>query len=364
MKHIQLAIVGCGWAGDIHVEGLRPLADRLSVRACVDPNATRRREFAQRHGIPHEAGTLADVLAMKEIDAVVICTPPGLHHPMTIESLNANKHVICEKPLTSSMAFVDDMIAAESRSHARVMPVFQYRFGNGAEKVRRAIASGATGRHFVTTVEIARTRGAEYYREAWRGKFATELGGIWVTQAIHIHDLVYSLLGPVASVTSFKDTRVNPIEVEDCGVACFKLADGSLVSVGATLGSVGQQTRIRMCFENVTFERLANHDTERIADDPWIMLPRTGTAKLELNEAMADVSSGFNYFTRQYELFHEAIDSDMPFPVTLKDARASIELVTALYLSARNGSTIDLPIATDSQGYGGWASEIQPEPQA
>jgi predicted dehydrogenase len=364
MKPIQLAIVGCGWAGDIHMEGLAPLADRLSVRACVDPNATRRREFAQRHGIPHEAATLAEVLAMKDIDAVVICTPPGLHHPMTIEALNAHKHVICEKPLTSSMALVDDMIDAERRSNARVMPVFQYRFGNGAEKVRRAIASGATGRHFVTTVEIARTRGADYYREAWRGKFATELGGVWVTQAIHIHDLVYSLLGPVASVVSFKDTRVNPIEVEDCGVACLKLADGSLVSVGATLGSVGQQTRIRMCFENVTFERLANHDTERIADDPWIMLPRNAAAARALNQAMADVSSDFNYFTRQYELFHAAIESDAPFPVTLKDARASIELVTALYLSARHGATVDLPIPTRGDGYDGWAAEREPEPQS
>ncbi|MBN3763505.1 Gfo/Idh/MocA family oxidoreductase [Burkholderia sp. Ac-20365] len=357
MKRIQLAIIGCGWAGDIHVEGLRPLADRIVVRACVDPNAARRDEFARRHGIPVQAASLADVLAMKDIDAVVICTPPVLHHPMAVEALDAHKHVICEKPLTSSMALVDDMRAAEARSNARLMPIFQYRFGNGAEKVRRAIASGAAGRHFVTTVEIARTRGADYYREAWRGKFATELGGIWVTQAIHIHDLVYSLLGPAVAVTSFRDTRVNPIEVEDCGVACLKLADGSLVSVGATLGSVGQQTRIRMCFENVTFERLANHDLERIADDPWIVLPRSEQAKHALDAAMAQEPDGFSYFTRQYELFYEAITSGTPFPVSLDDARASIELVTALYLSAQSGETVSLPITRDQHGYHGWTTE-------
>jgi predicted dehydrogenase len=354
---IQLAIIGCGWAGDIHMEGLRPLADRFVVRACVDNSADRRRDFASRYGIPVQAETLADVLAMKDIDVVVICTPPGLHHPMAIEALNAGKHVICEKPLTSSMALVDDLRAVESRSIGRVMPIFQYRFGNGAERVRRAIASGATGKHFVTTVEIARTRGAEYYKQAWRGKFATELGGLWVTQAIHIHDLLYSLIGPAVAVTSFSDTRVNPIEVEDCGVACLKMGDGSLVSVGATLGSVKQQTRIRMCFEHVTFERLNDHDTQRIADDPWTVLPRSDAAKREIDAAMDIEPSPFSYFGRQYELFHDALTSGTPLPVTLDDARASIELVTALYLSARSGSTVNLPISKEQNGYRGWAPQ-------
>jgi predicted dehydrogenase len=354
---IQLAIVGCGWAGDIHMEGLRPLADRFVVSACVDNSAERRRDFASRYGIPVQAETLAEVLAMKDIDVVVICTPPGLHHPMAIEALNAGKHVICEKPLTSSMELVDDLRKAESRSIGRVMPIFQYRFGNGAERVRRAIASGSTGKHFVTTVEIARTRGAQYYKQAWRGKFATELGGLWVTQAIHIHDLLYSLIGPAVAVTSFSDTRVNPIEVEDCGVACLKMGDGSLVSVGATLGSVKQQTRIRMCFEHVTFERLVDHDTQRIADDPWIVLPRSDAVKHEIDAAMDIEPSPFSYFGRQYELFHDALTSGTPFPVTLDDARASIELVTALYLSARSGSTINLPISKERDGYRGWAPQ-------
>jgi len=337
------------------MEGLRPLADRFTVRACVDTSAERRAEFALRHDIPIQAETLAEVLAMSEIDVVVICTPPVLHHPMAIEALNAGKHVICEKPLTSSMELVDDIRAAESRSIGRVMPIFQYRFGNGAEKVRSAIASGAAGKHFATTVEIARTRGAKYYEQAWRGKFATELGGLWVTQAIHIHDLLYSLIGPAVAVASFNDTRVNPIEVEDCGVACLKMSDGSLVSVGATLGSVKQQTRIRMCFENVTFERLVNHETERIADDPWIVLPRSDEAKREIDAAMDVETSRFSYFSRQYELFHQALSSGTPFPVTLDDARASIELVTALYLSARNGSTVNLPISKKQDEYRGWA---------
>ena len=80
------------------------------------------------------------------------------------------------------------------------------------------------------------------------------------TQAIHIHDLVFWLLGPAAAVSAFKTTRVNPIEVEDCAVASLLMADGSLVSLSATLGSARQATRMRFCFENVTFEKLGLDD--------------------------------------------------------------------------------------------------------
>lgn len=316
MKQIHLAIVGCGWAGDIHMEGLQPLADRFIVHACVDGNGQRREAFAHRYAIPVQADSLSDILGMDEIDVVVICTPPATHFQLAVDALNAGKQVICEKPLTSSMALVDELRAVERRSAGRVMPIFQYRFGNGAEKVRRAIASGLTGKHFVTTVEIARTRGADYYKEAWRGKFATELGGIWLTQAIHIHDLLYSLLGAPAAVTSFKTTRVNPIEVEDCGVACLRLPDGSLVSIGATLGSVGQQTRIRMCFENVTFERCADHDKERISDDPWLVLPRNEQIGESLKAVADEVAVQHSFFTRQYELFYQSLVSGAPLPVT------------------------------------------------
>jgi predicted dehydrogenase len=81
-----------------------------------------------------------------------------------------------------------------------------------------------------------------------------ELGGVLVTQAIHAHDLLTWLAGPVAEVVCMKTTRVNPIEVEDCAVASLRFADGALASLFATLGAVRQSTRIRLHFENATFE--------------------------------------------------------------------------------------------------------------
>jgi predicted dehydrogenase len=354
MKKMQVAIVGCGWAGDIHAVDLKKLPDTFGILACCDPSVERVTEFGNRYGIPRRAGSLGEVLAMSDIDVVVICTPPVLHYPMVLEALAADKHVICEKPFTSSLEFVDAIDAAQARSKGRVMPIFQYRYGDGAARVRHVIQSGLAGKHYVSSIEVARTRGAEYYREAWRGRFATELGGVHLTQEIHINDLFYYLVGPASSVMSFKTTRVNPIEVEDCAVTSLRLEDGSLASVTSTLGSVGQLTRLRLFFEHVTFERNSDHDISKPAEEPWIVRPRTEEVGRELERKMAEIPPGHSGFARQYELFHEAIATGGVLPVTLADARASIELVTAMYYSDETGASVSLPIGPDHPRYRGW----------
>ncbi len=352
---LQVALVGCGWAGGWHAADLKLLPELFTLAVCCDTSAARAEEFGTKYGIPVRLADYAAVCARPEIDVVVICTPPAVHHAMVLQALAANKHVVCEKPFVRSLAEVDSVEAAEKRSKGRVMPVFQYRFGPGLAKVRHLIRSGIVGRHYVSSVETARWRGADYYREAWRGKFATELGGVLVTQAIHIHDILTWLVGSVATVAALKTTRVNPIEVEDCAVASLQFRDGSLASLTATLGSVRQVTRLRLCFEHVTFQKLCDHDGEsRPADDPWEILPRTPQIAALVNARLAEVAPGRSWFAGQYEQFHRALATGEPFAVTIADARASLELITALYESGENGTMVSLPIGPDHPRYHGW----------
>jgi predicted dehydrogenase len=262
---------------------------------------------------------------------------------------------VCEKPLTSSLELADAMITAAETAKGRVMPVFQYRFGDGIAKVRHVIKSGLAGRHFLASIDTAKRRGRGYYSVAWRGKFATELGGVLVTQAIHIHDLVFWLLGPAAAVAAFKTTRVNPIEVEDCVVASLKMEDGSLVSLSATLGSARQVARLRFCFENVTFEKIGfDDDSSKPGEDPWTVIPKTPEIGLAIEGKMKEVQPQKAWFARQYELFHEAIHTGGPLPVELADARAALELITACYHSNETGRVVELPIGPDHPKYRGW----------
>jgi predicted dehydrogenase len=263
--------------------------------------------------------------------------------------------VACEKPLTSSLALADRIAEAEARGPARLMPIFQYRFGPGFERVRAAARSGLLGRLYVASAETARRRGPDYYQVPWRGRFATELGGVFITQAIHIHDLLLQLTGPAAAVSAFSTTRVNPIEVEDCGVASLRLADGALASLTVTLGAMRQMTRIRLCWERATIECHAlDALAPRPAEAEWTVVPAGPEAGREIEAAMAAVEVGPPGFVGQYAAFHAALLSGGPLPVTLADARSSLELVTAIYHSSRTEALVSLPIGRDHPLYDGW----------
>jgi predicted dehydrogenase len=358
-KRLKIAIVGCGWVSDWHArDGLYRLPELFEIAACCDIDAGRREAFAKRYGIARQSGALSEILAIPDIDVVAICTPPGSHYEMVREALASGKHVVCEKPLTSSLALVDSIRELEKRSRGRVMPVFQCRFGHGIAKVRHVIQAGLAGRHYVSAIETAKTRGPDYYKVLWRGKFATELGGVLLTQAIHTHDLMSWLLGPVAKVAAFKTTRVNPIEVEDCAVASLQMADGSLVSLTATLGAARQVTRMRLCFENVTFEKQAyDEESAKPGNDPWLVIPKTPEIGRAINAAMAAVPEGKPGFAGQYAQFHAALATGAAFPVTLDDARASLELVTALFHASDNGHAVSLPIDPSHPRYRGWVPD-------
>ena len=364
-RRLNVAIIGCGWVSDWHArDGLALLPDLFRITACCDTDPQRLKAFAERYDIPHPSQSYADVLARPDVDVVAICTPPSLHYSMIAEALAAGKHVVCEKPFTSSLALVDSVRALEAKSRGRVMPVFQYRFGDGIAKVRHVIRSGLAGKHYVSSAETAKKRGPDYYSVPWRGKFATELGGVLLTQAIHTHDLLLWLIGPATAVAAFKTTRVNPIEVEDCAVASLLMADGSLASLTATLGSCRQVTRLRLCFENVTFERQAFDDEgAKPGDEPWIAIPKTPEIGRSIEAKMAEVPPAKAWFARQYELFHEAVASGQPFPVTLDDARASLELITALFHSNESGTAVRLPIRPAHPKYDGWVPAAAGEAQ-
>jgi predicted dehydrogenase len=302
--------------------------------------------------IPRGTRSFDEVLRMDDVDIVDICTPAMLHFEQILAALSAGKEVVCEKPLVSSLAEIDRVIAAEKEATGRVMPIFQYRFGNGVQKARRLIELGIAGRPYLATVETAWMRTATYYEAPWRGRWETEGGGVLLMHAIHAHDLTTWLMGPVASVFGYTATRVNPIEVEDCAVASLVMRSGALVSLAATLGSQREISRLRLCFEHVTLESaLAPYSP---GDDPWEMIPASPEAELRIAEALADYRPVPSRYEGQFAAYHAALMTGGPLPVTLADARSSLELATALYHSAATGTAVTLPIAADHPSYNGW----------
>jgi len=354
---LKVGLVGCG-IGRQHLDAYRSLPDLFEVVALCDVDAAKARGFASEHGIPHAVIDLTALCAMSDVDVVDLCTPPYLHVEQTLQVLAAGKHVICEKPLAASLKDADRVIAAEGRSGRRVMPIFQYRFGHGIQKLRLLVERGIAGRAYLTTVETAWRRRAAYYAVPWRSRWATELGGPVVNLAIHAHDLVYYILGPARRVSAHLTTLVNPIETEDCGAGWLEMADGSICTLALTTGSAHEISRHRFCFANLSAE--SNTAPYRSSHDPWTFTADTPEADASIREALAAFKPEPEGFAGQLARYHRALRWGGELPVTLADARASLELITAIYHSARRRAPVELPLPPDHPLYAGWQPAAPP----
>lgn len=345
----RVAVVGLG-IGQLHVWSLRRMKDRYTVAAVCDVDAAKAEAAAERTGA--DIVTFAELLARDDIAIVDLCTPPGMHLEQARAALDAGKDVVCEKPLVASLADLDELARVEAGSAGTVMPIFQYRFGNGLQKVKALVDARVAGTAYTATVEVAWRRRADYYAVPWRGRWATELGGVLLSQAIHALDMLTYIAGPPAGVFCRTTTRVNDIEVEDCAAASLAMADGSLATISATLGSPEEITRHRFHFERLCAE--SGTSAYESSADPWEITPDDPEAAAAIDAVLGDWSPRPEGWWGQFERYADARDAGLAPPVTLADARASLELITALYASASGGVDVALPIGRDHPLYGGW----------
>lgn len=352
MRNYGVAVVG-GGIGRQHIEAWQKLPDRFTVRAICDIKEEAARAVAEKYGIAAIATDLADILRRDDVDIVDICLPSSIRVAPIEAALKAGKHVVCEKPLAGSLADIDRLQAAVSAAGRRLMPIFQYRYGNGVRKLRHLLDKGLAGRLYLSTIETLWTRKPAYYAVPWRGKWQTELGGTLTTHAIHAHDLLCWLAGPVRSVFARTATRVvTTIEVEDCAAASLEMEDGSLATLSVTVGAASELSRLRLCFENFTAESSTLPYSP--GSEPWSFVPATPEIGERITAALADFVPKKERFAGQFEDFHAALESGGPLPITIDDSRASIELLTALYASARSGAAETLPVAKHHPDYRGW----------
>ncbi|WP_170437096.1 Gfo/Idh/MocA family protein [Ruegeria arenilitoris] len=347
---INVAILGAG-IGAQHLDALERLDRTFCVAAVVDQNIARIEQIRQNSGF-RALTNIQDALDDPTIDVIDLCLPPHLHVPTTLAALAAGKHVVCEKPLATSMQDVDRITAAASSAGKQVFPVFQYRWGPSLAQLRHLQRAGLTGAVQTAALETHWSRGADYYAVPWRGTWAGERGGAVLGHAIHNHDLLTHIAGDIAWVSAMTTTRVNPIETEDCAAICFGMSSGALCTSNITLGAATDETRLRFVFEKLT----ATSGTEPYApgQTPWSFVARDPADQAAIDAALAAAAAEPTGFEGFFTEVGKALRSEANSAVTLKDGAASIGLVTAIYHAARTGQRAALPIRPDHPLYEGW----------
>ncbi len=352
MEKFGVAVIGAG-IGAAHIAGYRALPDQYVVSMVCALDEARAQEAAKGIDGCKIVSDSAKVLSDPTIDVVDICLPPHLHFPIMMDALRAGKHVVCEKPFTTSLQEADEVIALAEKVGKKVFPVFQYRYGLGYQRLMHLIRKDMVGKPFVASLETHWQRGGAYYSVPWRGSWASECGGAIVGHAIHIHNLVTNALGPVSKVGAFLDTKVNPIETEDCCAISMQLESGALVTSSITLGAAGDSSRMRLCFEHVTIESGLQPYT--IGAGEWTFTATDPARQAEFDSeigALTEVDERFHgLFSEVHGVLSGAADSGAP---NIKDAHHSIELITAIYQASRTGTIVNLPMDKSSDLYGGW----------
>ena len=351
-RQFRVAVIGAG-IGAAHVEAYLEHAALYQVSVVCDLDAARATKLAATAGAAVET-SYAAVLARDDVDLIDICLPPHLHLATIEQALHAGKHVLCEKPLVGSLRDVERIQRTAENVGRAVVPVYQYRYGNGLARLRRLIAAGVTGKPLVASIETHWNRLPPYYDVPWRGRKATELGGAMLSHAIHAHDLLTFTLGPVHRVFAKVATRVNPVETDDCAAICLEMKSGALITSSVTLGAAEELSQFRFCFANLTAES-PGVPPYRPAEGNWRFLPRGTGRQADIDGALQSFAPGSENYAGLFEALHPALDGTAAWPLTVRDAYQSLELASAIYYSSATNTAVELPLSPDHPVRDGWA---------
>jgi 2-hydroxy-4-carboxymuconate semialdehyde hemiacetal dehydrogenase len=140
-KTIKVALAGAGAFGIKHLDAIK-LIDGVEVVSLVSRELEKTRETANKYGIAHVSTDLADSLAMKEVDAVILCTPTQMHAEQAIACMNAGKHVQVEIPLADSLAGAEAVLALQQKTGLVAMCGHTRRFNPSHQWVHKKIKAG------------------------------------------------------------------------------------------------------------------------------------------------------------------------------------------------------------------------------
>ncbi|MFJ3442345.1 Gfo/Idh/MocA family protein [Streptomyces sp. NPDC086081] len=335
----RAAVVGTGAiAGGSHLPALRAHADRVELVAAVDVDPQRLDAFRAQAGERVAGYTSVEaMLDAERPDLVLIGTPPALHRDQTVAALKAGAWVLCEKPLTLSLAEYDDIAAAEEASGAYAAVVFQHRYGSGALHARQLITSGALGTPLVAHCQTTWHRDAAYYAAPWRGTWAGEGGGPTMGHGIHQYDLLLHLLGEWEEIRAMAARLVHDTESEDVSTALVRFRGGALATVVNSVLSPDEVSRIRVDCADATVEltHLYGH-----TNDSWVYTPAPHVPSERATAWRTPAHDVPSSHTAQLGALLDAYDTGVRPPGSGRDARATLEFAAALYKAAFTGRSV------------------------
>ena len=339
---IRFGLLGCGRIAKRHSEllGGNHIGGASLVAVC-DAVPARADAIASKFGVPADYD-IDGFLARKDIDAVAVLTPSGMHAAHAIACAKAGKHVIVEKPMALRLQDADDMIRACDEAGVKLFVVKQNRFNVPVLKAREALDAGRFGRLILGTVRVRWCRDQRYYdHDDWRGTWAYD-GGVLSNQASHHVDMLEWFFGDVASVHARAITALAKIETEDTAVATLKFRSGALGIIEATTAArpTDLEGSLSILGEKGTVE-IAGFAVNEIRH--WRFVDERPSDKDVVEKFSVNPPNVYGFGHQAY--YQHVVDCLVDQRAALVDGlegRKSLELISALYESIETGQEVPL----------------------
>jgi UDP-N-acetyl-2-amino-2-deoxyglucuronate dehydrogenase len=337
---VGFGVIGAGLVGPTHAAAAAAAPGGRLVVVC-DRIPERAQSLADRYDADWTTDFEA-VVDRRDVHVVCICLPTRLHLGVAERAAAAGKHLVVEKPLELSLDRADLLLEAARRQGVHVAAIFNRRFAPALEAARRAVDQGRLGRLLVADMYYKSYRSQAYYDDSgWRGTWEQEGGAALINQGIHGVDLLRWLAGPVVQVFGYMDHLRRDIEADDTTVAIARYANGAMGVIQA-MTSVEPRLPDRIELHGLDGSilladyRIARWEVPGAAD--W---PAQTTAR---EEAAGREPTQIGHFAQIADMVGVVRDGRPPV-VDGEEGRRSLEVVLAIYASARQGREITLPLA-------------------
>jgi len=346
MDRVRFGVIGCGSAASFHVLPFKRLEDsRVNYVAAYDVNEKAVLSFSKRHGLtPY---TDFDKFLQSDFDAVLIAAPHNLHAQLTKAAAEAGKHVLCEKPMATTLEECDEMIMATKQAGVKLMVAENHRFLPAHQLIKDALDRGLIGDVFLGRAYEGAFCPHEQFLDlkSWHFTYEKGGGGVVADQGVHKFSTLNWMLGEVDSAQCWLGKALNspPEKGEDNAIVLLRYKQGAMVTVDLSSITVHPLTN-----------RLELHGTQGtiLEDHAWEHPVQIFSSHEDAQQKGAFYSPEVEHgpYPKYYLIsarcedthFAECIINNTDPEFTPAQSRAAVAVTLLAYLSAKEGRAVTL----------------------
>jgi len=335
MAKLKAAVIGLGGVSPMHTKSLQAIG--IPITAVCDKNMEKTSEVAANIGAAAYT-SYEEMLSAGGFDVLHICLPHFLHAPVAIAALSQGYHVLTEKPMATTIADAEKMISTAKESATYLGVIFQNRYSPGAQLIKQTLQNGELGEVKGGWIRVTWHRNNDYYTHSdWRGKWATEGGGVLINQTIHSFDMMNFFLGSPTYVDASIANRAHPaIEVED-------VAEG-VITYGQTPISFFVNT-YHPYDAPASVELICEHGKATLAGEDAEIVFNDGTRKAAGPDKEAQQQFGIKDYwgvshVKQIKDFYLSVEKGVAPAIDGEQGLRTQRLINGIYESAKGNKKI------------------------